>query len=264
MATGGKNTNEEFIAVDGIVATGEYGVAVAPTGSNSALGATWHDHGLTTDAGVTRSTQASRTIRRAWQNQVKLRTVTTDGGVRFQFVLVQTDAENAKLFHGVPLVSGSLVTNPTREWPLIAFDFDTIDGANVIREYAPRARVVEVGDQVAVSGDTFGFPITVEAEYDAGIGGYTKLFYSQFEGLVPTIDTALPASKGAGDIVKLVGTGLLGVTSITVGGVNAPTFDAANDTELFVTLPAGSAGSAPIIVTSPAGPSLAKAYTRTT
>ena len=96
-------------------------------------------------------------------------------------MLVQTSEDNIELFHGVPLVAGSLVTNPGREWPRIAFDLDVIDGDNVIREYAPSAKVVEVGDQVAVAGETYGWPITIEAEYDAGIGGYTKQYFSEFE-----------------------------------------------------------------------------------
>lgn len=262
MATGGKDTNAEFIAIDGIVATGTYGVALAPTNSSTPLGATWEDLGLTTAAGVTRSEPRSATVRRAWQNNQKIRTLVTDASVKFVFVLIQTTQKNVELFHGVPLVAGSLVTNPNRDWPLIAFNFDTIDGANVIREYAPRARVTEIGDRVAVAGDTFGWPITIEAEYDSTLGGFTKPFYSKFEGAVPTITTAGPASKGAGDIVKLDGTGLLAVTAVTVGGVAAASFDSPNDLELYLTLPAGSAGSAPIIVTSPIGPSVAKAYTR--
>jgi len=262
-ATGGPDTEEEFIAIDGIVATGAFGVADAPTDASSALEATWHDHGLTTAAGVTRSAPATRQIRRAWQKNVKLRTLTTEAGVRFQFILVQNTEENVGLFHGVPLVAGSLVSDPSREWPVIAFDFDKIDGENVIREYAPKARVVEVGDQVAVSSDTWGYPITIEAEYDDGIGGYTKLFYSEFETVdVPTLTTALPGSMGEGSWVEVIGTGLGSTVSVTTGGVATPVFNIISGTKLHIKLPAGSAGSAPIIVTNAGGASSAKAYTR--
>ena len=180
------DATEEFIAIDGIVATGTYGVAVAPASASDDLGVTWTDHGLTTDAGVTRSQPVSRTERRAWQNRAKLRTITTEAAVRFQFILIQTNEENVGLFHGTPLVAGSLVTDPSREWPLVAFDLDMIDtesdADDTIREDAPRARVVEVADQVALAGGGLGWPITVEAEYDAGIAGYTQLFFSKFEG----------------------------------------------------------------------------------
>lgn len=178
----GPDVEEEFVSIDGIVATGTHSTAVAPTTATSDLGETWTDHGLTTSAGVTRTSPRTATIRRAWQNRTKLRTLVTEASVRFQFILVQTTAENVALFHGVPLVAGSLVTDPGREWPLIAFDLDLIDDETngVIREYAPSARVVEVGDQVALSGEGWGWPITVEAEYDSELGGYTQQFYSAF------------------------------------------------------------------------------------
>ena len=177
----GIDADEEFVGIDGIVATGVYGTAAAPTDASAPLGVSWTEHGLTTAAGVTRTQPVASTVRRAWQNNAKLRTLVTEAAVRFTFVLVQTSEDNIELFHGVPLVAGSLVTNPGREWPRIAFDLDVIDGDNVIREYAPSAKVVEVGDQVAVAGETYGWPITIEAEYDAGIGGYTKQYFSEFE-----------------------------------------------------------------------------------
>jgi hypothetical protein len=266
MATGGQNTDEEFVAIDGIVASGEYGVAVAPETATSELGVTWNDHGLTTDAGVTRSSQATRTIRRAWQNNTKLRTLTTDAGVRFQFILTQTNAANVSLFHGVELVAGSLITNPNQDWPLIAFCFDKIDGDNIIREYAPRARVVEVQDQVAVAGDTWGYPITVEAEYDDTLEGFTQLWYSEFETQpVPTISAATPSGAAAADIIHIVGTNFTTVTGaagVKIGGTNATSYEVISDTSIYAVLPAGGAGSAPVLVTNNGGASSAFAYTR--
>jgi len=259
------DVSKEFVAVDGIVATGTYGVAAAPVSADpSGLGGTWTDHGLTTDAGVTRSQPVSRTVRRAWQNNKKLRTLTTEAAVRFQFILVQTEEANVELFHGIPLASGSLVTDPSREWPLIAFDLDMIDGTNVIREYAPSARVVEVGDQVAVAGGGLGWPITVEAEYDAGIGGYTKQFYSEFEGATPvsTITSATPSGAAVTEIVKISGTSFTGATVVKFGATNATAFVIDDSATIYATVPAGTAGSAAITVTTPAGVSAAFAYTR--
>lgn len=257
------NPNEEYVAYDGIVATGVYGTAAAPISAKTALGVTWVDHGLTTAAGVTRSQPVTATVRRGWQNKTRLRTLTTEAAVRWVFILVQSSKANVELFHGTTMVNGKLVVDPSREWPRIAFDFDTIDGTNIIREYAPNAKVVEVGDQVAVSGDTWGWPITVEADYDSTIKGYSVQFYSQFEpATVPVLTSALPSAQAAGEVVTLVGTGFTGVTAVTVGGVSAPLFDIVSATKIYVTLPAGTAGSAPIIVTNTAGASVALAYTR--
>lgn len=267
----GPDVTEEFVAIDGIVATGAFGAAIAPSTAKGALGGTWTDQGLTTDAGVTRSQPVTSTQRRAWQQRRKLRTIVTEAAVRFQFVLVQTTQAGIQLWHGMPLVAGSIVTDPGREWPLIAFDIDMIDSDSTnddtIREYAPSARVVEVGDQVALSGDGWGWPITIEAEYDSTLGGYTKQFFSKFETpAVATIATALPASMGAGGIVRLTGTGFSTTTAVTVGGVPVlpGDIDVFSPVEMYITLPAGAAGSAPIIVTNAGGASTPKAYTRTT
>lgn len=259
----GTNVDEEFVGIDGIVATGAYGVAAAPTNASGALGGTWTDHGLTTAAGVTRSEPVTATTRRAWQNNAKLRTLVTEAAVRFVFILVQTSQSNVELFHGTTMVNGKLTVNPGTNRTPIAFDFDTIDGANVIREYAPRAKVVEVGDQVAVAGDTYGWPITIEAEYDAGIGGYTQRFFSEFETVgVATIASVLPSGAAATEMVTITGNGFTGATVVKFGATDATDFIVGSDQEIYASLPAGSAGSAAVTVTTPAGVSAAKPYTR--
>lgn len=182
------DVDEELVGIDGVVATGVYGVAVAPTSANAALDGTWTDLGLTTSAGVTRTVQRSATVRRGWQQNRKLRTLVTDGSVRFQFVLVQTNEDVVELFHGVTVdpSDGSVVVDPMKDWPRIAFCLDVVDDADgterIVREYVPNAKVVEVGDQVAVAGDTFGWPITIESDYDDSISGHTQRFFSDLVG----------------------------------------------------------------------------------
>lgn len=178
------DVTEELVGIDGIVATGVHGSAVAPTDATGTLDASWTDQGLMTSAGVTRTTNRSATTRRAWQRNRKLRTLVTDASIRFQFVLVQTNEDSVELFHGVALdpVSGSVIVDPSADWPNIAFCLDVIDGSNIIREYVPTARVVEVGEQVAVAGDTFGWPVTIESDYDDSIGGHSERFFSEFSG----------------------------------------------------------------------------------
>ncbi len=177
-----QDVSEEFVGIDGNVYVGVSGVALAPTSALSTPGGTWTDLGLTTNTGVTRSEPATAQTRRAWQNNTKLRTLVTEAAVRWTTILVQTNPDTVELFHGVPLeADGSLITNPG-VWPTIEWLIDLIDGDNVIREYAPTAQVVEIGDQVAVAGDTFGWPITIEASYDATLGGYTQRWFSEFDG----------------------------------------------------------------------------------
>lgn len=181
------NVSEEIVGIDGVVATGVHGTAVAPTTVSSVLGATWVDQGLTAAGGVTRATNRSATVRRAWQKNRKLRTLVTEAAVRFSFTLVQTNKDSVELFHGVTVspATGSVIVDPSADWPNIAFCLDVIDGNRVIREYVPTARVVEVGDQVAVAGDTFGWPVVIESDYDATLDGHTKRFFSDLVVVTP-------------------------------------------------------------------------------
>jgi len=180
----GVDVDEELVGIDGIVATGVHGVAVPPTAADDDLDVTWVDQGLVAAGGVTRTTNRSATTRRAWQRNRKLRTLVSDAAVRFSFTLVQTNPDSVELFHGVEIdpVTGSVIVDPSQDWPNIAFDLDVIDGDRVVREYVPTARVVEVGDQVAVAGDTFGWPVVIESDYDDSIGGHTQRFFSDFIG----------------------------------------------------------------------------------
>lgn len=170
---------EVRVAIDGVVSVGTYGSAVAPTSHSSALGTGWTDLGLVTSDGVTRATEQETEVLRAWQNNQRVRTLITEGEVTFEFVLMQTNADTVGFFHGSEVdADGSIVVDPTAERPRIAFNLDIIDGDSVIREYAPNAQVTEVGEQVAVSGEEFGWPVTVTASFDETLGGATKRWFS--------------------------------------------------------------------------------------
>lgn len=79
---------------------------------------------------------------------------------------------------------------------------------------------------------------------------------------IPTNTSGLPSGAATGAEVTLVGTNYTGTTSITVGGVDAPVFTVVSATSLKFTMPAGSAGSAPIVVTNNKGASTGLTYTR--
>jgi hypothetical protein len=177
----GIDVDEAIVGIDGLIATGEVGVATAPTNATGDLAGNWTDQGLVTDVGVTRSEEVTATTLRAWQrNRIVKRTV-TESAVRWVFILVQTSADTVELFHGVPVDpdTGKVTIDLTAERPHIAFCIDVInDDDQVVREYAPNAQVVEVGDQVAVAGDFFGWPVTIEADYDDTISGHTERWFS--------------------------------------------------------------------------------------
>lgn len=79
---------------------------------------------------------------------------------------------------------------------------------------------------------------------------------------VPTISTVLPSGAAAAQLVTITGDYFTGATAVTFSGVAAADFELVSATKIVASLPAGSAGSAPVIVTNAAGASAAKAYTR--
>jgi hypothetical protein len=71
----------------------------------------------------------------------------------------------------------------------------------------------------------------------------------------PTISGISPASGAAagGTRVTITGTGFTMGTTVTFDGAAGTSIDVNNDTELMVTTPAGSAGTADVVVTTAAG-----------
>ena len=78
----------------------------------------------------------------------------------------------------------------------------------------------------------------------------------------PAVVSALPSAQTAGKGLIVKGVRFTGTTGATIGGVAATNFTVVDDTTLLLTVPAGAAGSAPIIVTNATGPSASFAYAR--
>jgi hypothetical protein len=123
-----------------------------------------------------------------------------------------------------------------------------------------RRRIAEIGVTGAKvdkseRGAVNGTEVTFAANRSASLNNehIGEWFIPAPANAVPTIATAIPASMGAGSTVTLVG---------TVGGVAAAMFTVNSSTSITLAMPAGTAGSSPIVVTTPVGASVAKAYTR--
>lgn len=81
---------------------------------------------------------------------------------------------------------------------------------------------------------------------------------------VPLVLSATPSGQSAAKPLTLTGQSFLGTTGITVGGVAvaAGAFTVQSDNLIVLVMPAGSAGSAPIIVTNAVGAGASFPYTR--
>lgn len=78
----------------------------------------------------------------------------------------------------------------------------------------------------------------------------------------PVVTAVAPTAQGVGKAIVVSGVRFTGTTGVTVGGVATTSFAVVNDTQLVAVIPAGSAGSAPVIVTNATGASAAFPYTR--
>lgn len=84
-------------------------------------------------------------------------------------------------------------------------------------------------------------------------------------GAVPTIASVQPSGAAAAELVTITGTGfgsVTGAAGVKFGSANAADYEVVSGTKIVASLPAGSAGSAPVTVTSPSGASTPAAYTR--
>ena len=77
----------------------------------------------------------------------------------------------------------------------------------------------------------------------------------QESAAAPTVSNVSPATgtTAGGTSVTITGTGFTGATSVTIGGSAATAVTEVNDTTITATTPAGSAGTASVVVTTPAG-----------
>jgi len=142
-----------------------------------------------------------------------------------------------------------------------------------------RYLLANIGESVAVvftptsgSGPSFSNTVTITT---GSIGGTANAYGTTTaslgcsgpptlteSGAVPTIVTALPSAAAETEIVTITGTGFTGTTAVTFGGTAASDFVVLSSTVLVATMPAGSAGSAAIIVTNATGASSSFTYTR--
>jgi hypothetical protein len=80
--------------------------------------------------------------------------------------------------------------------------------------------------------------------------------------LAPVVTGVNPSGQGSGTSVAIVGTGFTGTTAVKFAATAATSFAVVSDQLITAILPTGSAGSAPVTVTTPIATSAARAYTR--
>lgn len=81
----------------------------------------------------------------------------------------------------------------------------------------------------------------------------------------PVVVSATPSAAAVSTILSIKGsgfTGTVGASHVTIGGTNATSYVVQSDSLITAVMPAGSAGSAAVVVTNTVGASNSLAYTR--
>lgn len=127
--------------------------------------------------------------------------------------------------------------------------------------YEGEATVAITRNNVAADGSTETWGITLTGK------GKRRKIANPFQGWNvaddPAIAAVTPAGAGTDDLITIQGNNFLGATAVTVGGDPLTGFTVVSAGTIVGVLPADTAGSAPVIVTTPNGVSPAFPYTRT-
>jgi hypothetical protein len=191
------------------------------------------------------------------------------------FASLQIDEDNLNLAFGGSFDTdgGYIVPSSNAGLDKALFLYST-DGTGELGFYIPTTSVA-IGDAPSIDASKF-FELPISATILAadsavipaaanGLPGIMKVYKTGLVQAQPTISTALPSAVAVGGAVAIVGTNFLGVTGVAgvkFGGVNATSYTVDSDTHITAIMPAGSAGSAPVIVTAGGVASDPKAYTR--
>lgn len=152
-----------------------------------------------------------------------------------------------------------------------SYIFRMKNGKKRVGIIVPKAKLTDQGDIVFNANGTAMCDVTIKTipYYVAAISKTVNAYVITDDGiwvlsLVPTITSVTPSAVSVGNEFTVFGTRFTGTTAVTVGGVSvgAGKFNVISDGILGCVMPAGSAGSAPVIVTNATGASSAFAYTR--
>ena len=104
-------------------------------------------------------------------------------------------------------------------------------------------------------------PLKVNATF-TGNGARTVISNPVATNSAPVVSSATPSGAAVGTLLRILGSFFTGATTVTIGGVSVVQKDIVSDNQIEILVPAGTAGSAPIIVTNTTGASNSLAYTR--
>ncbi|MSZ76332.1 MAG: hypothetical protein F2667_04400 [Actinobacteria bacterium] len=164
------------VAISGALSRGLL-AATAPTGTASSISPAFTDLGGITEDGVslTLPDAGDRTQLKIWQDGQTVRTLrsTSDDLPQITVALVETKLAVIEAYFGVTVTQS--VSEGTFDYKVQAraassYVLDVIDGAELMRLYAPRAVVASVQEIKFAGTQQIGYGITLDVEYDTAKG----------------------------------------------------------------------------------------------
>jgi hypothetical protein len=187
------------------------------------------------------------------------------------FETAEKTMTSANLVAKIRHIINTGVASPGQELARVAGQFQFGDASRLYVRWYDRFNGPEAWQMRAIidwtpskTGATDIEEITVTFRGD---GAVTPITNPAGTTAVPVITsvTSTPAAQTVGGIIRVVGANFttpVATTGVKVGGVNATSWDLVSDSLIELVVPAGSAGTAAILVTTSAGASNAYPYTR--
>jgi len=259
---------------DGRILLGAYG-APAPTGtswdpSSVLASGTYTDLGYYSDSGFTLTPEPGDNTQVKAHNKDVVIDQDEDGTWAAQFTGIQQGRKQAETYFDAAIDSATgqmTVTRASvRTWRSLILVGNYGSGEDIIVVHAGR---VKVSDRDAITfgpGDVNSYGMTLRMFKDPTLGYQFRAWSTLWVDAVPaapTIAAALPeAQQEPGGLVTITGTGFSGASLVKFGATAAPWFQVDSDTQIRTIMPAGSAGTANIYVTTPGGVTDGFSYAR--
>lgn len=243
------------------------GIMVAPQGTTLPVGVsgdvtTWTKMAYVADDGLRPSGERSSTDIFDWAGDL-IYSPQDQHSAQFQFKLLAAfDRDVLSEVFGSDNVTtvGSLTTVKETGSPLGVHPwlFDMRDTAKKARFVIPAGQITAVSEDPLIRNGLQAFDCTLNCYKDeSGVKVY-RYYDDGSAPAAPIIGSVAPTGTidaAGGEILVLTGANFTGTSGVTVGGTEALDFQIVDDQTLSIITPAGTAGSASIVVTNAAGTS---------
>ena len=243
-----------------------------PTAVGQALDPAFVDSGYISDEGLTLTPERSDESIRDWSGS-EIRRILTEFGVTLAWAHLETNEASLRNYLGDNnvTVTAADATNGKRiaakianaELPRKSWVYKIKDGLARVLIVVPDGQVTETGEVAFIKTGALTWPVTLTTYPDAS-GVHVYVYLDDGTVLtagVPAPVSASPSGAAAGAPVVILGSRFSGSSAVKFGAVSA-VFTVVNDSTIVATVPAGTAGSAPVTVTNGSGVSSALPYTR--